>query len=251
MTGFPHRFTYRSARRASGVGRALAAAALLAVAGTAGPARAQSTFEPVLVVTGEAQVRAAPDAAQLQAGVTTQGKTAREASEANAKAMAAVVSALKEAGLAERDVRTARLSVQPVYDAGPNRAGPNRIAGFRAANQVSIHIRDTARISDIVDAAIGAGANDLGGIEFVVTEQSRLLDGARAEAVADARRKAEIYAKAAGITLGSVVAIAEDGAAEPPMPMMRMAVREQAATPVAPGESVLRVGVTVTFQIIR
>lgn len=230
--------------------RPLTVAAAISLGMAGGAAQAQTAFEPILVVTGEAQARVAPDLAQVRAGVTTQGKTAREASDANAKAMAAVVAALTEGGIAEKDLQTTRLSVQPVYDNTPNRPGPNRITAFQASNQVTIQIRDTRRVSDVVDAAIGAGANDLGGIEFVVSDRSKVLDGARAEAIADARRKAEIFAKAAGVTLGPVVAVAEDGAAEPPMPMMRMAARDQ-ATPVSPGENTLQVGVTVTFQIMR
>ena len=202
--------------------------------------------ERLVTVTGEATVSVAPDMVVIRIGVASQGKTAREASDANAKQMTAVLAAIKGAGIAERDLQTSRLSLQPQYD--PNRNAPARLLGFQANNQLTVKIRDIAQLPGILDRAIGAGANEMSGIEFAVSEQSKLLDQARAEAIADAHRKAELYARAAGAKLGPVVAISEEGSA-PPRAYPMQAMRAGAAVPVAPGEQTLRVVVTVSYEL--
>jgi uncharacterized protein len=195
-------------------------------------------------VTGEATVAVAPDAAVIRLGVTSSAKTAREASDANAQQMTGVLAAIKDAGIADRDVQTSRLSLQPQYD--PNRAGAARLLGFQVTNQLTIKIRDIDKLPGILDRAIGAGANEMSGLEFIVSEQSKLLDQARDDAIADARRKAERYAKAAGVKVGLVTSIAEEGSSPPPRIMQAM---RAGAAPVAPGEQILRAAVTVTYEI--
>jgi len=214
---------------------------LLAAALMLTPAHA---MEKLVTVTGEATVAVAPDAAVIRIGGTSQDKTAREASEANAKQMTAVLAAIKDAGIADRDIQTSRLSLQPQYD--PNKAGTARLTGFQATNQVTVRIRDIDKLPAVLDRAIGAGANEMSGIEFVVSEQSKLLDQARDDAIADARRKAELYAKAAGAKLGRVVSITEEGSSPPPRPMQAM---RAGAVPVAPGEQTLRAVITVSYEL--
>jgi uncharacterized protein len=200
--------------------------------------------ERLVTVTGEASVAVAPDTSIIRIGVTSQGKTAREASEANAARMTSVLAAIKDAGIADKDVQTSRLSLQPQYD--PNKAGAAHLLGFQVTNQVTVKIHDIANLPGILDRAIAAGANEMSGIEFIVSEQSKLLDQARDEAIADARRKAEIYARAAGAKVGHVVAITEGGAAAPPIAMQAM---RAAGVPVAPGEQTLRAMVTVCYEL--
>jgi len=200
--------------------------------------------ERLVTVTGEATVAVAPDAAVIRIGVTSQDKTAREASEANAKQMTAVLAAIKDTGIADRDVQTSRLSLQPQYD--PNKSGTARLTGFQATNQVTVRIRDIDKLPVFLDRAIAAGANEMSGIEFVISEQSKLLDRARDDAIADARRKAELYAQAAGSKLGPVVSITEEGSATPPRPMQAM---RAGAVPIAPGEQTLRATVTVSYEL--
>ncbi|MGB7578041.1 MAG: SIMPL domain-containing protein, partial [Pseudolabrys sp.] len=190
--------------------------------------------ERLVTVTGEATVAVAPDAAVIRIGVTSQDKTAREASEANAKQMTAVLAAIKDTGIADRDVQTSRLSLQPQYD--PNKSGTARLTGFQATNQVTVRIRDIDKLPVFLDRAIAAGANEMSGIEFVISEQSKLLDRARDDAIADARRKAELYAQAAGSKLGPVVSITEEGSATTPRPIQAM---RAGAVPIAPGEQTL------------
>ena len=216
-------------------------AALIVAALASLPARAD---DKLVTVTGEATVAIAPDMATIRVGVTSQGKSAREASETNGKQMTGVLAALKGAGIADRDVQTSSLSLQPQYD--PNKSGAARLLGFQATNQVTVKIRAIDTLPDVLDRAIGAGANEMSGIEFVVSEQSKLLDQARTEAIADARRKAELYAKAAGAKVGSVVAITEEGSAPPPRLMQAM---RAGAAPVAPGEQTLRAVVTVSYEL--
>lgn len=211
---------------------------------TAVPLTAQA-IERLITVTGEATVGVAPDTAVIRLGVTSQAKAAREASEANSKQMTGVLAVIKEQGIADRDVQTSRLSVQPQYD--PNKAGPARLLGFQVTNQVTIRVREIDKLPVILDRAIAAGANEMSGIEFIVSEQSRLLDQARDDAVVDARRKAELFAKAAGVKLGAVVAISEEGSNPPPRPMMQ--AMRSGAVPVAPGEQMLRAAVNVTFEL--
>jgi uncharacterized protein len=201
-------------------------------------------IDKLVTVTGEATVAVAPDAAMIRIGVSSQDKTAREASDANAKQMTAVLAAIKGNNIAERDIQTSRLSLQPQYD--PNKSGTARLTGFQATNQVTVRIRDIGKLAAVLDSAIGAGANEMSGIEFIVSEQSKLLDRARDDAIADAHRKAELYAKAAGAKLGHVVAISEEGSAPPQRPMQAL---RAGAVPISPGEQTLTAVVTVSYEL--
>ena len=201
-------------------------------------------IEKLVTVTGEATIAVAPDAAMIRIGVSSQDKTAREASDANARQMTAVLAAIKSSNIAERDIQTSRLSLQPQYD--PNKSGTARLTGFQATNQVTIRIRDIGNLAAVLDSAISAGANEMSGIEFIVSDQSKLLDRARDDAIADAHRKAELYAKAAGSRLGHVVAISEEGSTPPPRPMQAL---RAGAVPISPGEQTLRAAVTVSYEL--
>jgi uncharacterized protein YggE len=217
------------------------------IAATLAPwsAQAAERVDKLLTVTGEGTVAAAPDSAVIRLGVSSQGRTARTASDVNAREMTVVLAAIKESGVADRDIQTTSLSLQPQYD--PSKTGAARLIGFQANNQVTVKIRDVGRLPTVLDRAIAGGANEMSGIEFVVSEQGKLLDKARTEAIADARRKAELYATAAGMKVGRVMAILEEGSAPPPRAFQ--ALRAGAATPIAPGEQMLRAVVTVSFEL--
>jgi uncharacterized protein len=221
------------------------AVAVAAAVWLAAPALAQVP-PPAISVSGEATVSVAPDQAQIDAGVSSEAKTAREASEANNAAMGKVLLALKGAGIEEKDYQTARLSLQPQY--AQNRTGPSAVTGYRASNRVSIKLRDVTKVANVIDTLVGAGANEIGGIHFVVSQASKLLDEAREKAVADARRKAEIYAKAAGVTLGEPLGISEEGAAAQVF-RGKVAAPMALNAPVAPGEETLSVTVSVSWAI--
>jgi uncharacterized protein YggE len=213
----------------------------------AAPALAQTALPAMISVTGEATLSVPPDLAQVDGGVTSEAKTAREASDANNAAMGKVLLALKGAGIDEKDFQTSRLSLQP--QSAPNRtSGPPVIVSYRASNRVTIRLRDVTKVASVIDTLVGAGANDIGGINFMVSQSSKLLDQAREQAIADARRKAEIYAKAAGVTLGAPISISEEGSPAP-IQFRKMVAPMAAATPVAQGEETLGVTVSVSWAI--
>ena len=224
------------------------ALAVLTAAWLATPALAQ-TPPPAISVTGEATVSVAPDQAQIDGGVTSDAKTAREASDANNAAMGKVLLALKGAGIDEKDYQTSRLSLQPQFAANYKASDrASSITSFRASNRVTVRVRDVAKVASVIDVLVGAGANEIGGINFTVTQASKHLDEAREKAIADARRKAEIYAKAAGVTLGDPISISEEGAAVPTF-RSKMAAPMAAGAQVAPGEETLSVTVGVSWAI--
>ena len=222
---------------------AVAAGTLLAV-----PARAQTEPPAMISVTGEAQVSVPPDLAHIDGGVTSEAKTAREASDANNAAMGKVLLALKGAGIDEKDYQTSRLSLQP-QNSSSKPGGPSTIVSYRASNRVTIRLRDIAKLANVIDTLVGAGANEIGGINFTVSQASKLLDEARGQAIADARRKAEIYARAAGVTLGAPLSITEGGAPGPILYRRFAAPMAASGAAVAQGEETLQVTVSVSWAI--
>lgn len=220
-------------------------------AGAPVAAAAQIPAEPpaVISVTGEARISVPPDLAQIDAGVTSEARTAREASDANNAAMSKVLLALKGAGIDEKDYQTSRLSLQAEYSTAKS-GSPATIVGYRASNRVTVRLHDITRIAGVIDTLVTAGANEIGGINFMVSQVSKLLDSAREQAIADARRKAEIYARAAGVTLGSALSISEEGTPQP-LFRARMAapMAAGAPAPIAQGEETLSVSVAVTWAI--
>lgn len=217
------------------------AAALMAIL----PWPAQAV-ERLITVTGHGTVAVAPDTAMIRIGVTSQAKTAREASAANAEQMTKVINSIEQAGIAKNDIQTSRLSLQPQYDA---KDGANRLLGFQVTNRITVRVRKVDDLPALLDQAISAGANEMSGISFLVSEESKALDEARADAIADARRKADLYAKAAGTKVGKVVAITEQGSSPPPRPFEAALRSGAAAMPVAPGEQMLRATVTVSYEL--
>src|SRR5712664_2870615 len=143
----------------SSIMRRAALAALAAVALSAAPALAESDIPSAISVTGEATVSAPPDLAQIDAGVASDGKTAREASDANNAAMGKALAALKGASIDEKDYQTSRLSLQPQYapnKPGPSASGPMVIVGYRASNRVTIKLRDIAKVASVIDTLVAA-----------------------------------------------------------------------------------------------
>lgn len=211
-------------------------------------AYAQSSEQrpPAVSVTGEATITKTPDVAVLQAGVTSQAKNARDAMAASAKLMTTVLAALKDSGVAETDIQTSRLQLHPIREPNKN---PAVIIAVEATSLLTVRLRDVNKSADILDKMIGAGANLVTGIHFEVSETSKLLDQARVEAIADARRKAEIYAKAAGVALGRPLSISEGHVSRPITP--RLAMREAAAMPIQAGEEKIGITVSVSYELLR
>lgn len=215
------------------------------------PLAAQPVTPPTRVMlTAEAKVERAPDLAEMTAGVVTQAPTAAAAIAANAERMTAVIAALGRAAVARRDIQTAGLGLQPQYDYQERKAP--QLTGYQATNSVRVQLRDLARAGAVIDALVAAGANQVDGPSFSLEDEDRPLDAARTAAVAKARARAELYARALGMRVRRIVTLSESGAVQPPMPrpMARMMVAESApATPVAPGMVTLSAAVTLEVEL--
>lgn len=202
-------------------------------------------------VTGEGAVAAAPDFARATLGVTTTGKTAGEAMAANAKAANALVSLIKAEGVAPADIQTSELSISPMFaQSPPGQATAPAIAGYSVNNNVAVTVRDIPRLGALIDKAVSGGANSIYGVSFGHSNESALLDKARPLAVADARRKAEIYAAAGGARVGRLMVLTEEGGRQPPVAFARtFATGAAAPTPIEAGEDRLTVIVTARFEL--
>jgi uncharacterized protein YggE len=216
-------------------------------------ARAQQPQSPPqarVIVIGEGSASVPPDYVQIAGGVTTKAKTAKDATDANSKLMTAITTALLSTGIEQKDIQTSRFSVRPVYTPAQPNIEP-KLSGFEVSNQLSVTIRQIAKVGEILDRLIAAGATDVGDVEFLHSDTSNTLDQAREAAVADARRKAELYARAAGFSLGRVAWITEDSGYAPPMPMnaMRASGGMPSPPPISSGEDTLQVRITVGFDI--
>lgn len=234
----------------------LAALPLVASAQQSGEAAASRTPR-VISVSGEGVVDAAPDMASIVIGVVTQAKTAREAVSGNTTATEGVLASLNEAQIEKRDISTSGFSVQPNYNYPRNGSGEApTIEGYEARNSLTVRVRDLTKLGTILDNVVTTGSNQIGGISFDVADKTPLLDKARGDAVADARRKADIFASAAGVKLGRVLAIETGAQRWVPQPrVMAMQARADALTASAPvpieaGEQSFRATVEVTWEIV-
>lgn len=212
--------------------------------------------DALISVTGKGEVSAAPDTAFINSGVTTQGATAREALDANTKAMNELMATLKEAGIEPRDIQTSGFSVSPnyVYTDARDANGyqlPPKISGYQVYNTVNVRIRDLAGLGAVLDKQVTVGANTISGITFSVADPSKLYDEARKAAFADAREKAALYADAAGEELGKLKSISETQGIDQPQPYMMKAVADSAGAPVpvATGELSFTINVQVTWSV--
>ncbi len=209
---------------------------------------APGTMERTVTVSGSATIRSEPDEATVTLGVRTQALTAESAMRDNANRMDDVIQAVRRAGVAADDVATAWINLYPQYDD----AGVT-IVGYVAENQVNATVRAMDSIGSVIDAAIEAGANLSSGISFGLSDESVGVEGALAEAVADARSKAEVLADASGAQLGAVMHVSEAGAPVPPTAYRDYAYAEASGGGVPPVETPTietQVGVSVTWELI-
>ncbi|MFD1332813.1 SIMPL domain-containing protein [Methylopila musalis] len=227
---------------------AAAAASVLAVGAARAEPRGDRPFH--ITLTGEGVATAAPDIAVITTGVVTRAANAGEALKANAEAMTKVIAALKDAKIAEKDFGTSGLTVQPQYDYSDGRAPT--LTGYEVRNAVTIRAREIDRLGGLLDTLVAAGSNQIDGLAFEVSNSDAKLDEARRAAVADAKRKAELYAASAGVTLGKVESIEENETQQAsPRPLtLRMQAKDASApTPIVRGEQEMRVEVRVRWAI--
>lgn len=204
----------------------------------------------LLDVTATGKTTRVPDLATIRAGVVTQAPTAGQALGDNAQRMAGVLAALKKAGIEARDIATANVSLQPQYRYEDNK--PPVITGYQATNSVSIRFRDIAKSGAILDTLVAQGANQIEGPSLSLDQPDAALDEARVDAVKRARARAELYARAAGLSVSRILTISEGGeiAGPPsPMPVYRMAAAKAADTQVLAGESDVTATITVRFLL--
>ena len=207
---------------------------------------------PQISVSATGETGMAPDTASVSAGVVTQGKDAGAAMAENAAKMSEVFAALKAAGLADKDIQTSQLSLQPRYDYS-NRQAP-RITGYEARNTVSAKTYDMANVGPMLDALVSAGVNNINQVQFSVKDPKAATAKAREDAIREAKDKAESMASAAGVKLGRLLSINESGGGYQPPPgvygrSMAMDAAGGASTPVAAGEQTLRVTVNLSYEI--
>lgn len=221
-----------------------------AIAQTAPAEHAQHGVQGTLLsISADGSSEARPDLATISLGVTTEGQTAQAALQENSRRMAALTQALRRAGIAERDIQTSNVSVYPQQQYRENQ--PPLITGYQANNTVTAKIRNINNVGRVIDAAVGAGGNNINGVTFSHADPEAQLDIARRAAIAEARRRAELYANALGMRVHRIVAVSEGGGYSPPLPMAmeRMAAASDAATPISPGQIETRVSVNITFEL--
>lgn len=204
-----------------------------------------------LEIAAQVNIKQAPDIATVTAGVVTDAPTADAAMKDNATRMNAVFAALKKAGIADKDIQSAGININPQYNYVQNE--PPKVTGYQASNTVTVHLRNMENIGPVLDALVAQGVNQMNGPTFSVEDSDAALDAARTEAVKKARKRADLYAAAAGLQVKRILSITEQAnmGIQPPMPMMKAMSMEASnqATPVAPGEVELSVVVNVKYEI--
>ncbi|PZO82139.1 MAG: hypothetical protein DI629_01330 [Mesorhizobium amorphae] len=220
----------------------------------AAPALAQEQGEqPRIAVTGEGEATVAPDLAMLTLGVMRQAPTAGEALTANSEAMRAVIEAVKALGIAERDIQTAGLQVNPRYEyvERPDRTQESKLVGYEVINSVTVRVRDIAKTGDLFDKAVAAGVNQGGNLSFSNEDPKATLREARKRAVADAIDKAQTLAEAANVKLGRITEITDTVVGMAPIPMRAKSfdAMQSAPAPIQAGENSYSVQVNITFAL--
>jgi len=241
--------------RAAGLGLALTFAAAPAVLAQAEPPAADTMFRATTFnLSAYGETRVEPDMATITLGVMTEGKTAAEAMAANATRMTAVVASLKKAGIAEKDIQTSNLNLNPQYRYEENK--PPILTGYQASNQVTIRVLDLKKLGAAVDATVSAGANQIQGVSFGLLDPTIAENAAREAAVKALAAKVDLYAKATGHRVARLVTLSEGGGytPRPPMPVLEMAAARGFAkdsTPVQGGELAVRIDISGLYEVTR
>ncbi len=207
----------------------------------------------LLSVSASADAKRVPDIATISTGVVTQTADANAAMRANAAQMDKVMAAIRAAGIAERDIQTSGINLNPNYKYVEN--APPTIVGYQASNNVNVKVRDLSKLGKVLDTFVEQGANQINGPSFEVDKPDEAYDEARIAAIKKAQARAKTYADALGLQVRRIVSISEGGASFPrPMPMMRAMAADAGfakETSVSPGESTLSVSVEVVFELGR
>ena len=236
--------------------RPLLIALSLALGATTMPAHAQNaagyavpTDGTLLSVSASAQASRVPDVATISAGVVTQAVDGNAAMRQNAEQMAKVMAAIKAAGIAEKDVQTSGINLNPQYRYVENEAP--KITGFQASNTVNLKVRDIASLGKVLDALAAQGSNQINGPTFEIDQPEPVYDEARLAALKKAQARAQTYARSLGLQVRRIVSISEGGGGNfQPVPMMQMRAKSaEMDTQVSPGETNLSVNLDVVFEL--
>jgi uncharacterized protein YggE len=228
----------------------LSAIAMTASAQSSVAAAHAASDGTLLSVSAQAEARRVPDVATISAGVVTQAADANAAMRANAAQMDKVMAAIRAAGIAERDIQTSGVNLNPQYRYVDNQAP--EITGYQASNTVNLKVRDIARLGKVLDALVASGANQVNGPSFEIDQPEAAYDEARRGALDKAQARAAMYAKTLGLRVRRIVSISEGGGFQPPMPMPMMAMargKAEADTAVSPGETTLSANLDVVFEL--
>jgi hypothetical protein len=231
---------------------ALLALATFAVQAQQAPPPVVAADSTLLQVSAHAEAHRVPDVATISAGVVTQAADADAAMRANAQQMDKVMAAVRAAGIAERDIQTSGINVNPQYRYAENQ--PPAITGYQASNTVNLKVRDIGKLGRVLDALVASGANQVNGPSFEIDQPDTVYDEARRAALDKAQARAAMYAKTLGLRVHRIVSIGEGGGYRPPVPMPMMAMAkamDRAETQVAPGENILGADLDVVFELGR
>lgn len=220
------------------------------IAATA-PADGNKT-ETKLTISTQGSVKKNPDLVVISAGVVTQAKDAHDALQDNANRMARVIAALRSAGIADKDIATESISLQPNYNYQANQAP--KITGYQATNTLTVRFHDIGKSGAVLDTLAAQGANQINGPQMMLDHPEEAMDEARVDAMKKAQARATLYANAAGLHIKRIVSINEEGAnnfAPRPMMMARMASAQAAdsATEIMPGQQSVSITVNVEFEL--
>jgi uncharacterized protein len=221
-------------------------ATVLCAAGVVMAAEPDRQHDRTVSVSATGSVAAEPDLATISTGVVSEADTAREALSRNTATMAKVIEGLKALGISAQDIRTTAVNVEPRYRSTKDQAPA--IVGYQVVNQVRITARDLKRLGEVLDQIVSLGVNQVGGIAFEVSKAEELRDEARKAAMANALRRARLYASSAGAEIGPVVTISEDAPAPGPRPMARTSLAA-GDVPIEPGTQRLEVKIHVTWAL--
>ena len=235
----------------------------LSLAGCAGGAAAPAETtvrlhqegEPeTITVVGKSGMEATPDVAKVSLGVSSRAATPSIAREENTAAINATLAALAEMGIEEKDIQTTNMNMWNNYDSNGN------LTGYRMSTDLTVYVRDITKAGDVVDAAITAGANELNGVSYLLSNEDEMYNTALADAIALARTKAEVLAEAAGKTVGQVKKVDEtsravatvrnydEAAANPDVGSGSK--MESVRTTIRPGSSTVSAEVQVVFEML-
>ena len=232
------------------IATALVGAIVIACSAPPSLASDESAAPRVMTITGHGTASGVPDIGTINMGVETRAESATKALADNSAQMTRLIDTLKKAGVYKKDIQTSQFNVSPrcARSISSSAYDCTKIVGYEVTNQVHVIVRDLDDFGTILDGAVSDGANKVHGISFDFSNPQPVMDEARVAAVADAKRKAELYANAAGVTLGGILTFTESYGGTP-RPVHAKAMMEASSVPIAVGESGLSASVSITFEL--